>query len=66
MSAIISLIVLVIVLGVVFWATRTLLAAFKVPEPASTVIVVLLVIVAIAIVLQAFGVWPGETLRLPR
>lgn len=62
----IGLLVLVIILGVAFWAVRALSAAFSIPEPIRTVILVLLVIVALIVVLNAFGVTTlgSSTLRL--
>ncbi len=61
----ISLLVLLIVIGVIFWAARTLMGAFSVPQPIQTVVVVLLVLVALIAVLQAFGLSTGlPTLRL--
>lgn len=50
-----GLLLLLIVLGVVFWAARALMAAFAVPPQIQTVVTVLLVIVALVYVLNAFG-----------
>ncbi len=57
-----GLLLLIIILGVVFWAAKALLGAFGVPEPIRTVILVLLTLVALVLVLQSFGVstpWLG-------
>lgn len=60
--SLIGLIVLLIVIGVLFWAARSLTAAFGIGEPIRTVILVLLTVVALVIVLNAFGVSvPGLT-----
>lgn len=53
---ILELIVLVIVLGVAWWAVTSLLGAFNVPDPIKTVIIVLFVVAALVIVVNSFGV----------
>lgn len=55
----IGLFVVLVVIGLMFWAVRALMAAFKIPEPISTVVYVLLVIVVVLYLLQAFGLWSG-------
>lgn len=62
MTTILALFVLLIVIGVVFWGARKLLAAFQVGEPISSVVIVLLVLVCLVVVLQAFGLMPGADL----
>jgi hypothetical protein len=62
---ILGLLVLIVVIGVAFWAVKALSAAFGIPEPIRTVIIVLLVIVALVIVLQSFGL-ADMGLRLSR
>ena len=51
----ISLLVFIIIIGIVFWAVRALAGAFSVPQPIVTVIYVLLVVVFVLYLLQAFG-----------
>ena len=62
-----GLIILLIVIGVLFWAVRALTAAFSIGDPIRTVIYVLLTVMVLAYVLDAFGYAPwggGTTLRL--
>ena len=51
----ISLLVFIIIIGILFWAVRQLAGAFNVPQPIVTVIYVLLVIICVLWLLQAFG-----------
>lgn len=63
--SLIGLLLLIIVVGVVIWAARRLMAAFSIGEPIATVIYVLLVIALLIVVLNAFGVNTGlGSLRL--
>jgi hypothetical protein len=59
-----GVLLLIIVVGVVLWAARALMAAFSIGEPIQTVIWVLLVIVILIVVLNAFGVNTGLNLRI--
>lgn len=54
--SLIGLLVLLIVFCVVVWAARALLSAFAVPEPISTVVWVLIVLIAVFALLGQFGV----------
>jgi hypothetical protein len=56
---IVSLIVLLVIIGLLFWAVATLGATFGIPAPIITVIQVLLVIVVVLGILRAFGLWSG-------
>lgn len=59
---IISLLIGLLILAVVIWATRALVAAFGLPEPISTVIFVIVVVIA---VLWFIGqIQPGAINRL--
>ncbi len=61
----ISLLVFLIIIGLIFWAVRAIVAAFEIPAPIATVIYVVLVIVAVLYLLQALGLSSGgPTLRL--
>ena len=55
----IGLLVALIIIGVVFWAVRAICAAFSIPPPIVTVIYVLLVIIVLVWVLNAFGLIGG-------
>jgi len=55
MPDLISLLILLIVIGVVFWASKKIMAAFGIGEPINTVVIVLLVIVCLVAVLNFFG-----------
>ena len=50
-----GLLVLLIIIGVVFWAVRTLSGAFGIPQPIVTVIYVVLVIIVLVYLLQLLG-----------
>lgn len=54
--SLIGLLILLIVFCVVVWAARALLSAFAVPEPISTVVWVLIVLIAVFALLGQFGV----------
>lgn len=56
---IIQLIVALILIGLAFWAVRTLGPALKIPEPIQTIILVLMVVVVALYLLRVFGVWSG-------
>lgn len=54
-----SVLVALIVIGVLFWAIGQLSAAFGIPAPIQTVIQVLLVVLVLIWILQAFGLHAG-------
>lgn len=56
---IIQLLVLLILVGLVFWAVRTLAPALKIPDPIVTVIYVVMVVVVVLYVLRVLGLWSG-------
>lgn len=59
LSLLLQLVILLIVAGLIFWAVNKLCAAFSVPEPVRTVIIVVLVIILVLLLLQLlFGVLP--------
>jgi hypothetical protein len=61
----ISLLVLLIVIGLMFWAVRTLSGAFGIPAPIVTLIYVVMVVVVCLYVLQALGgLAGGPVLRI--
>ena len=63
MGLLISILIGIIVLGVVFWAARSLIAAFKIPEPIATVIIVVLVLICLVMIINWIGIVPGLRLR---
>ena len=63
--SIVSLLVVLIIIGLLFWAVRAIAAAFGVPAPIVTVIYVLLVLIVVLWLLQAFGLLSGmQPLRI--
>jgi hypothetical protein len=63
--SLIGLLVFLIIIGLVFWATHALAGAFGIPAPIVTVIQVVLVIIAVLYLLQVLGLWSGgPTIRL--
>jgi hypothetical protein len=59
----IGLLVGLIVVCLVFWAARALMAAFSIGDPIATVIYVVLVVIVILWILQSFAVIPGLRIR---
>lgn len=51
-----ELIVLLVILALVAWGARTVIAAMGAPEWLNTVVIVVVLIVAIVIIANAFGV----------
>ena len=51
----IGLLVFLIIIGVIFWAVRTLAGAFGIPPPIVTVIYVILVVIVLITLLQLLG-----------
>ncbi len=63
--SIITLLVALILIGLLFWASRAIGAAFSIPAPIMTVIQVFLVVIVVLWLLQAFGLMTaGPVLRL--
>lgn len=50
----IGLLIAIIIIGVVFWCAKQLIAAFQIPEPIATVLIVLLVLVALGMLLGQY------------
>jgi hypothetical protein len=53
--SIISLLILLLVICVAIWATRALIAAFKIEDPIATVIYVLVVLLLLLYLIQRLG-----------
>jgi len=62
--SILALVLLVVVVCVVLWAAKALMAAFSVGDPIRTVIYVVLVLVLLFAVLHALGLTSAWNLRL--
>jgi hypothetical protein len=62
--SIIGLLVSLVVICLVIWAVRALLAAFGIGNPIATVVHVILVILIVIWLLNAFGLVGGPLLRL--
>ena len=55
----IQLLVLLIILGLIFWAVRMLTPALGIPAPVATVIYVIMVVIAVLWLLRVAGLWTG-------
>jgi len=63
--SIIGLLILLVIFCVIVWAARALLAAFAIPEPISTVIWVLIVLLCVFALVDQMGVLgTGPFLRI--
>lgn len=63
--SLIGLLILLIIFCVIVWAARALLAAFAVPEPISTVVWVLIVLIAVFTIVSQFGlIGTGPAIRI--
>lgn len=60
MSPIIGLIIVLIVVGVLFWAANRILAVLPIEEPFKTIIYVLIVLLAVFFILSLFGLVPAS------
>lgn len=61
--SILALIVFLVLVGLAFWVVNTLGSAYGIPSPVLVTIQVLLVVLAVFYLLQAFGVGTGPMLR---
>lgn len=48
--------ILLIVLGVIFWGTQRLIVAFGIGEPLRSVIYVILVVISLVAIADSFGI----------
>ena len=64
--SLIDILILLIVFCVIVWAARALLAAFAVPEPISTVVLVLVVLLCVFVLVDQMGIIgaSGPVLRI--
>lgn len=63
---IVGLLVALIVVCLLVWACRSILAAFSIGDPIATVVQVILVLLVIFWLLSQFGVVGGPALRITR
>jgi len=63
---IVGLLILVLVGSVLIWAARTLMAAWKVPDPIATTVYVILVVLVVLVAVQMLGYGGGPYFRSPR
>lgn len=61
--SLIGLLIAVLVLCVVVWAARMLLAAFAIADPIRTVVIVVVVLICLLWFLNLAGVMPGMRLH---
>ena len=62
--SVIGLLVMLIIFCVVVWAARALLAAFAIPEPISTVVWVIIVLLCVFALVDQMGVLGAPRLSL--
>jgi hypothetical protein len=63
--SIIEILVMVLLVGLLFWGVRTIGAAFGIPAPFLQVLYVILVVACVLILLRNFGlIGGGPTLKL--
>jgi len=62
--SLVSLLVALLLLCVVIWAARSLLAAFGIGDPIRTVVYVVIVLLVVLWVVQSLGVLGGSSLRI--
>ncbi len=59
MPGLVGLIVTVIIIGVLIWGAQRILKVIPVAEPFRTIAYVLIVVLAVLLLVDAFGLWPG-------
>jgi len=62
--SLVSLLVALLLLCVIIWAARSLLAAFSIGDPIRTVVYVVIVLLVVLWVVQSLGVLGGSSLRI--
>jgi hypothetical protein len=60
MDLIITVIVFLVIVGLLFWAVRTLAPTFGIPPQITNVLLVILVVIVVLWLLQATGLWSGS------
>jgi hypothetical protein len=60
--SIIGILVTVLVICIVIWVTRSLITAFHVPDPISTVILVVVILILLVWFLDRTGLFPRSLL----
>ncbi len=62
--SLIALLIAIIIVGVIWYCARLLIAAFTIPEPIASVIYVILVLICLIYVLGLIGYGPMVRFRL--
>lgn len=62
--SLISLLIVLIVVCVVYWAIRQILAAFAIGPPIATVVQVVFVLIVVLWIVQELGVFSGPVIKL--
>lgn len=62
-ASLIGLLVALVLIGLLFWAAQRILSVIPLAEPFKTIVYVLLVVFAVLVCLDLFGLLPG-TLNL--
>jgi hypothetical protein len=63
MELLIPLLVLILIVGLVYWAGTQMIAAFNLPAPVGAVFTVIVVVIAVLALLNLFGLTSGLRLR---
>lgn len=67
MNGLLGLILVLIIVGIIVWGAKRILAVLPMDDPMKTIVWVLIVVFAALFCVQAlFGVFPGWTLRTGR
>ena len=61
--SLLTLLIIVFVFCIVYWAATKLMTAFGIGEPVHTVVIVILVVLFLFVLLGELGIGPGIRLR---
>jgi len=64
MSLIVSILLFLLVAGIVWWVATRLIAAFGIPEPLATVVMVVIILLLLVAFLDMTGILGGSGLSL--
>ena len=62
--SLIGILIVLIIIGVVFWAARALIGAFAIPDPIATVVYIVLVLIVLLWLLNQVGYGPNIRITL--